>query len=303
MILTSSSILKISFSIILILSYISISKPLFAFWFMVCISGIILVLLYPYQIYVGFFDQRKHLIIKLLKILEYYNILDFFASLYIVFFCVPPKRYHLQLLLIFVLNIIYIIGSRWYYYHAIILHESFSRLQYSCIYLILLTGILVVYTRFLLNISLMIVPLTIRMDKSLLSPSVLYVFGEDSDDHSVPDKGTQKPPVPSDRKFSLLNINITRNTYKQYFSNSNPNYFRNLGLCLGICTLGAASAAAYYARSQALAAIKQADAAIKQADAAIKQVDAAIKQNDLSAFQSGLITKDQYYDRHPEDKR
>lgn len=134
------------------------------------------------------------------------------------------------------------------------------------------------------------------MDKSLLSPSVLYVFGEDSDDHSVPDKGTQKPPVPSDRKFSLLNINITRNTYKQYFSNSNPNYFRNLGLCLGICTLGAASAAAYYARSQALAAIKQ-------ADATIKQVDAAIKQNDLSAFQSGLITKDQYYDRHPEDKR
>jgi hypothetical protein len=294
----STSIITISIAVVLALSYISFTHPFFGFLFMVMISGPFFIIFFPFPIYEGFYNSRKNLINKLLIFLARYDILDFFSVFYILFFFVDRKPFLYRTAAIMLVNCLYIVSSKWYFFHTVFLHDNFSLLLKAIIYILLLSGIAVLYSRVLLNVALTLIPLTIRTDKTLLSPSVLYVFGEGEEPINNPDTGTPGTPKQGnngDRKYSLFNLNITRNYYKQRFNHTNATTFKYTGLCLGICTAAAAVFTGYQAWSQS-------SAAHRQADQAQEQLNIAKRQNDFTALQAGLISKEEYYKRHPQDK-
>lgn len=109
--------------------------------------------------------------------------------------------------------------------------------------------------KFLINLALFIIHVTLRLEPKLLSESVLYVFGEEQDAPKSDD--IHIPPSKSTNRMSCINITYTRATYCQYFTLQNPKSFRNFGIGLELFTLGATSYAAYYSKIQAETAIAQ----------------------------------------------
>ena len=291
----SQSIIMISICLILVLTIVSFINPLFSFIFMIFINSLFVVLLFPYRLYKNFFKKRRTVILKLLTVLEHYNILDFFMTIYVLFFYVPKRQFNIRLFLIVLFSLVYIITSRWYFYHSVVLHQDFSTLTQSLIFLLLFFGVSIAYLRVLVNISLILTPLAVALTPNLVAPCILYIVGEGPDpgsDQSLTSKTTTTALKPH---YSFININSTRNFYHQYFNTKNPGVYRNAGLCIGFCAMTAAGFAAYFTKIQA-------DAAVKSADAAVKAADAAVQAADATAYQAGLISKDEYYTRHPQDK-
>lgn len=294
--------IKISISIILCLTTISFIFPMFSFFFMAIFMGFFLITLFPYKMYDSFFEDQKTLIRKFLILLEALGILDFLATLYILFFFVPKKIFNIRMLLIVFFSVIYIIATRYCFIHLVLLHESFSYITNFFLYLILFIGISLTYSRFLLNLALFVVPLTLQIEPKLLSEFILYIFGQGED---MASESTPKPQ----NKMSFINFTYTRATYRQYFTSDHTKMYRNIGLGLGFLTFFATSFAAYYSKVQADAAIIQAVQAKIQADAAIIQAEQAkvqtyhtAREADVAAVEAKLITLDEYYKRHPEDK-
>ncbi len=293
----SLSISKLSISIIILLTTISFISPMFSFIFTSLIMGIMLILLFPYKIYDSFFDTQKTLIKKILIVLEDLGILDFLATLYIMFFCVPAKIFKIRLLIMFIISIAYIITTRYCFIHILLLHEKFSYITYIFIYFMLFIGISLIYFRFLINLALFIVPLALRLEPKLLSESVLYVFGEEQDMQKSQDIPVTSPAKPRNR-LSFINITVNRSTYQQHFTLNNPKSFRNFGIGLGLFTLGATSYAAYCSKIQADAAIIQANAALAQVIAQEVNNKEMARQNDLEEVAQGLMSKDDYIKKY-----
>lgn len=261
---------------------------MFSFFFMAIFMGFFLITLFPYKMYDSFFEDQKTLIRKFLILLETLGILDFLATLYILFFFVPKKIFNIRMLLIVFFSVIYIIATRYCFIHLVLLHESFSYITNFFLYLILFIGISLTYSRFLLNLALFVVPLTLQIEPKLLSESILYIFGQGED---MASESTPKPQ----NKMSFINFTYTRATYRQYFTSDHTKMYRNIGLGLGFLTFFATSFAAYYSKVQA-------DAAIIQAEQAKVQTYHTAREADVAAVEAKLITLDEYYKRHPEDK-
>lgn len=94
----------------------------------------------------------------------------------------------------------------------------------------------------------------LRVNPSLLSPSILYVLGQNNNEmsHEAP-----KSNLSSDKKYFFVNINVTCQYYRQYFTNTNPNVFRYMGYGLAICGTLVAFGTFWYTRVQANASIIQ----------------------------------------------
>lgn len=141
-----------------------------------------------------------------------------------------------------------------------------------------------------------------RIDPSLLSPSILYVLGQDEELPIAIPKNHATQETPHDKRFALVNVNYNKQYYRQYFSSANPNTFRYMGYGLAICGTAVACGTFWYTRIQAQASLIQAEQAIIQAEQAKQQTYHTAREADVAAVDGGLITKDEYYRRHPEDK-
>jgi len=293
-----------SFILISALTVLSITYPKFSFGFMVFVTCILTVFTIPINRFTGLVKKQQYFLEKFLILLEKTLILDYFSVIYVKFFCVPPSLFWKRLFLIFCFNFAYILASRIAFINAVFWDHSLSHTYELFLYTVISLGLCVVYIRLIINISMFLVYSTLRIKPSLLSPPILYVFGVDEDSGEPtppkPDKPSQK--APSNRNFSLININFNREYYRQFFNNANPGGFRYLGYGLAICGTAAACGTLWYTKVQAEQAIIQAKQAIVQAEQAKVQSYHTARKADVAAVDAGLITKDQYYQRHPEDK-
>lgn len=278
----STSIINISLSIVVLLTTISFIFPLFSFIFTNLMLCIILLLLCPYKIYDSFFNNQKIIIRNFLIILHKLNILDFLATLYVLFFCVPAYIFKKRIFIMLLISIVYVITTRYCFIHITLLHENFSNMTYIFIYCLLFVGISIIFFRFLINLTLFIVPLTLKTNPNLLSESILFVFSEqDTSDSNTKDF----TPEATKKKFSF--INITRAVYHKHFISNNTNSFRYFGIGIGLFTLGATSYAAYYSQIQA-------NAALEQVRAQELNNYEMTRQNDLQEVSQGLMSKEDY---------
>lgn len=179
----------------------------------------------------------------------------------------------LNIITFFILFIIQIIYTRSFKH---IFHPIEMQVIILCCILI---GIAISYFRFLLSFSLFILPLTLKYSPSYLSESVLYVLGDD-----LP-QATSNTPLP-EKKFSFLNISFTRNYFRQYYSKTSTSTFKYAGFCVDVCAMGAAFATSIYSKEQTEYSKQQAYDTRREADVAVD---------------SGLITKEEYWRRHPQD--
>ena len=286
LLLNSQNLIFVSVTIILLLTTISFSYPLFSFLFMALISGGLLIVIFPYNLYDNFLIKRQSFITNLLTFMQQANIVEFFSIIYIKCFCIPHHIFRKRLLFLFILNIAYIFLSRWYFYHSKILHEDFTNTTNIFIFLGLFLGIATVYTRLLINLSIFFTKLVLRTDKTLLPSNVLYILGEEGDS-PLPPKNISTTPIESKKPYSFFNLNITRNYYRQSFSTSNTSLYRGFGIGLGVGTFLVASTAAYYTKIQA-------DAAMLQVQAQIENNAEMRRQNDLEELSQGIIDRPEY---------
>jgi hypothetical protein len=297
----TTSIIAICLAVIIFFTIVSFLFPSFSFFFMLFISGIILIISFPYNIYERFLERRLVVVKDLLNLLERLEILDFLATIYIMFFCVSSRIFKFRLAFIVIGSLVYLLTSRYYFIHKVFLNTTFMPSTYVFIYLAFFLGIMLSYFRFLVNLSLIFIPLTLKIQPTLLSPTVLYILDGD-EDTSNNDFSKQSNQDLTKKRFSLINVDRSRNYYRNTFSGQNPSGFRIAGFCLGICTLVIGSVAAYYAKAQADYAKAQADYAKIQAEESKKQSYHTAREADVAAVEAKLITEAEYYRRHPEDK-
>jgi hypothetical protein len=220
-------------------------------------------------------------------------ILDYFSVIYVKFFCAPSQiYYYFRLFIIFIINFIYIFCSRGVFIQTVFWNKPLPETYNAIIYIILFAGISIIYFRLLINLSMFLVNSALHINPSLLSPSILYVLGHDDQVSSEFPKNHSSQNTPENKRFSLINISY----YRQYFSSANPNGFRYLGYGLAICGTAVACGTFWYTRVQT-------QASIIQAEQARQQTYHTAKEADVAAVEAKLITTEEYYRRHPEDKK
>ena len=107
--------------------------------------------------------------------------------------------------------------------------------------------------------------------------------------------------APSEKRFSLLNVTYNRTYYRQFFSQNHTQSYRLLGICIGLCGTAAAVGTVWYTKIQAEQAMIQAEQAKIQTEQAKQQTYHTAREADVAAVDAGLISKEEYYKRHPED--
>lgn len=289
-----------SISVVGIITTISFISPKFSFSFMLLFTTIITVLTLPYEIFRGFSVKQKRLLNSVLNILSKTLILDYLSVVYVKFFCVPSSIFHRRLFLMFLISVAYIITSRLFFIRTITNNASLTNIQLIILYFVLFLGIAIIYLRLLLNASIFFVFSAVRINPTLLSPSILFVLGEDTE---LPPKSSAlgAQPSPSEKKFSLINVSVTRKYYRQFFTSTHTNTFRFIGYGIAICGTAAAFGTLYYTKIQADQATIQAEQAVIQAEQSKQQTYHTAREADVAAVDSGLISRDEYYRRHPED--
>lgn len=240
--------------------------------------------------------KQKYFFNKFLIFLDKKLILDYFSVIFVKFFCAPPQIYFRRLILIFCINFAYIMCSRGVFIRVVFWDQPLPTNYAFLIYICLFIGISIIYLRLLINLSMFLVYSALRVNPSLLSPSILYVLGHEdtSSSSDISKSEIPKPSISSDKKYSLVNVTITREYYRQYFNNINPNGFRYMGYGLAICGTLVAGGTFWYTRVQA-------QQSIIQAEQAKQQTYHTAREADVAAVEAKLISKDEYYRRHPED--
>lgn len=73
----------------------------------------------------------------------------------------------------------------------------------------------------------------LHIESSWLSPTIVYII--DPAEESFPPKSTkQNPKGLNEKRYSIINVNYSRQYYKQYFSNINPSAYRYFDYGLAI---------------------------------------------------------------------
>jgi hypothetical protein len=300
-----------SIVIIFIITTISIMSPKFSFAFMVVFTSILTLLTLPFEVYKGFNAKQKYFLDGLLHFLNKTLILDYLSVIFVKFFCVPFNVYHKRLLGIFCISLCYIISSRFVFIQTVFWNSTLTGFYWFVFYIILFLGVSVIYFRLLLYMAIFFVFSAIRMDPNLLSPSILFVLGIDENNAAKTETPTPKSEVPassSDKKFSFINVSLTRQYYRQYYAESNISHFRLLGYVIGICGTAAAVGTFWYSKMQAEQSVIQTELSRQQTEQARQQTEQAKQQTyhtareaDVAAVDAGLLSKEEYFRRHPED--
>lgn len=290
-----------SINIIFIITTASFIYPKFNFIFMIIFTCILTILTLPIELFDGFFNKQKYLLIQVLQFLEKTLILDYLSVIFVKFFCVPSNIFYKRLCGIFCISLCYIIGSRFNFIQMNFITTPLTGVYSYVLYIILFLGVSVIYLRILVNISMFFVFSAVRLNPSLLSPSILFVLGIE-DQYDLPPKAGAPKEIPaSDRKYSLINVSLTRQYFRQHFTNSHPTSFKFLGYCIAFCGTAAAVGTFWYSKIQAEQATIQAQQAIIQAEQAKQQTYHTAREADVAAVEAGLLTREEYFHRHPED--
>ena len=211
--------ITISLIIISLLALTSLIYPTFSFILMLILSIGLLLLTMPFTFYETQRSDQIKILIALIEFLAKTKVLEVLARLYIMFSCGSPLARRARLGMLLVCGLIYMITSRWYFYHARCLNESFELYQLIVIYIIIFIGIMSNYIRLTLTISSFLVNVTCIHKPKLLSPVSLYIMGELDEDPIPPEKPIGESGN-NNKRFSLINIDRTRYYYRQTFSSS-----------------------------------------------------------------------------------
>jgi hypothetical protein len=268
-------IVAIGLVITLILTLMCYISPSFCLVFMILTTSFMLVICFPFRITDSFTQKRLFLINLLLELLNYYNILDLFATLYINIFSLEPRKFKLYVSCFFIPIFFYPIISR-YYITIVVQHQSISFLTYLFISITLFTGLFFIYLRLILSFSVLVTNLAYVNKPTLLNPSILYVL--DPNDQET-------PPVVSNNK-SLFHFDKSKHTNYNTYVFPNSTFLKRLG----VCTAVAGTCIAFYAALQTG----------QQTTLMQRQVEQETRMNDLEELSQGLMTKEAYNKKWPQ---
>lgn len=274
----------VSIFIIILLSMISIYKPLFAFLLASLVTIILTFVSLPIS---SLKVSQGRILTATLDIFYKYHILSFLSVLYVKFFCVSTRLFWQRFTIIFMVSLFYVLGTRWYFMDISVNNLALTSFTNIFIYICILLGIGVSYLRFILYLSIFFVPLIVTHHKHMVPADVLFILGGENDPN--PPNIPETPP----RRFSLFSVGDTiNNNYNTYTHPRNTIFFRYGGFCIGFCTLLVTGAAVVYAKQQTEASRAQVHA--QEVNNAEMQT-----QNDLEAYAQQLITKEQLCQYQP----
>lgn len=203
------------------------------------------------------------IVLPTLRFLKELNLLEFFTKLYMIVFYTKTRIYYNFRNICYGLTIVYMLVSRYYFYHQVVLREEFSYMALLVISLLLFVSFLGSYLRLLINVSQIIGVITRYYTPELLDP-VLRV---------------EPPELPPSSHKSLFSFSHHTNNhyYPPQSKGVNWGRFGFIVACGGMLISGAT----YYHTTRQTYEFK--------------------RQNDLEELSQGLITKEEYQKRHPKN--
>lgn len=296
----------------IIIGTLVILYPTFSILIMLSFCSLLVLTSFNYEIYSGFQKAKFHFLKETLYLFKYIGLLDLCSIVYVVFFCVSPRRNTIFVIIIFFFNLLYIIVSRYHFLHRNLFLQPVSFvIEPLVIYTLLLIGLMFLYIRLFLLFSVTMTLTTKVHYPNLLHPNILFVFGigeEPSPQQPPTPTPIPKPistPVPHETpRYNFLNVNNTRNYYRHYYTDAaqNSSRLRTAGIWASIFGLGIGIATAKFTYDVVVETRKQVEIAQQQVRAQEVNNHEMSKQNSLEELSQGLITKEDYYRRHPESR-
>jgi|SRR5579871_2422108 len=242
----------------------------------------------------GLFKPKENSTKTLLQFLAEINVLKFFSNIHLLMYYSKQKIFVPLFILIHLLTLAYFCVSRYNFYHVVVLHEVYSIEKQFVILALLYITFAGYYFRLLVMLSTLIVMITRHLIPSLLPPILRVEPGD------IPPEGPHK---------SIFSY--TRTTHNHHYSPQPKMGMAGRAAIAGsVAGVVIAGVTLYYthgqtleARRQTLEARRQTLEAEKQTLEAKKQTYEFQRQNDLEELSQGIINKDQYNQRHPQDKR
>lgn len=253
------------------LSFIAFLFPSFSYFFSLILSGFLFVSCTSYFDY--FIPSKKEIILALFNLLNQYKLLTFFNNLYLIFFYQKTKDFFFQTTFIYVGGFFYVLVSKFLFLNAASLY-LYSKLFIFFIYLVLNFCLFLVYLRFLLNISIIL---------HNLSHIYKYEPLSNTDNHLPSNTSQPIPPNrPTQNNYTLFSHSTHTHSHTHHEQAArNVSRFRLLGFGVAFATLFVGGYTAYQQQQQTYHTAREADCA---------------------AVEAKLITKEEYYKRHPHDR-
>ena len=272
---------NISLAVILTLTAIAWLFPLMAFFISLCFSIFYLFLLIPYFISNKF---KSDVLSYVIRLLHSTGILEYFYCLFVCFFCQTPRMYkasiYISTFVIISLNIM----TKLY----VVLAPSLTN-SYFFLYLILIFIFVVInYIRFLIGLSYMFTMMTITLTPNIVPSAILYIVTGDGSSGTPPEIPETTQTSKKNTYFSLFNIHKHQHNHYSKFINNSPRSYLYAGLAVGVVGAVGGMVMAYES--------------IQQTKIAQEQLNVNTKTVDLALLEKKVITFEQYYGRHPEDR-
>ncbi len=234
----------------------------------------------PY--YIQPYFPRVNLILPILEILGELNILKFFITLHSLVFYSITKIYLYFFVFCNVFTILYMIVSRYNFYHKVVLREDFSFDTSLVIGLLLFISFCGSYLRILINVSNVVVAVVRHYAPDLLDP-LLRVQPEE---------------LPPGSHRSLFHF--SRNTHNNHYPPQPKSVtWGRAGFFIACGGMVLGGVTAYYTARQTYAMERQTLEMIHQNDLMERQTLEIIHQNDLEELSQGIMTKEEFNKRYP----
>ena len=273
--------------IMIFLSFILFKSPFLLLLFMIFVGSTPALALVPNKWRAATYTQQfLHMIIYFL--LQSRTLKYFFFIYELWYGCLTDKGFKVFAFLLHLLIFFYMIVTRYIIYFRI------EHIPISVNLQILYTlGCFFLFLRFITNFSFFIIPYTFlhypQYAQILLTeiPDMPDMPDVETNPRNTNPPSNTKPPSDLPKPFFHRLFSFHKHQHQHHHHHNYPphiprsNFYRNCGLGLATVTVGLSAYACYYYQLSA---------------------HAALKQNDLTAYQAGLISKEEYYKRHPQDK-
>jgi len=259
-------------TIIFIISLLTVMYP--KFWMFCVMPLIFLSLAISYGPFIQMFFPKKNIVLLILKALKETQILDTAQKLHLLVFYTETKLYLLFASFCFGNTLMYMVVSRYNFYHKVVLHEHFTFGFSFLIITLLIIGFAGSYLRTLIGISNVIVSASRAYNPDLLFP----ILRTEPADYP--------PDTPNSQRYSLFSFERHQHHHNHLpkIKSTNWSKLTFFGTLAGL----AISMAAYHHIS------KQTDAALRSADEAKRTADAAVRSADAAEVSAGLMTPDEF---------
>ena len=251
---------------LIIATMVSSLFPSFTFIFTTTIIG--LSLFFSLSGFTRIFLKRHDDVLKhVISILHITKVLSYIEKIHIfVFYKINTRGFVIVTTLVFSLSIIYVALLRYYSFMLIYKHHVFSHSALVLIDIIFFIGLIAIYIRLLISLSLIIIPITRRVSPEFLD-SILRV---------IPELPETKSSSSANHAWSLLTLN--KNTHNHHHLPPIPRFsgWQKAGIIGGLITV---SLGVYNARNQVL------------------QLDEFRRQNDLEEVSQGMLSREEYQKR------